>query len=82
MLKSSRAFEDLARVAGGTASVFSGVRQQISEEIRARIDDLALRLDLVPRDEFERLETQVAALQREIELLKKNSKSKPKKSKT
>jgi len=69
MLKPDKALEDLARMAGGTASVFSGLRQQIREEIRARIDELALRLDLVPREDFETLEMRVQALESRLKTL-------------
>lgn len=52
-----RVLDDIARVAGGTVSVFSGLSQNIREEIRARTDEMAARLDLIPREDFERLET-------------------------
>ena len=80
MLKNKdKVFDDIARVAGGTVSVFSGVGQSIREDIRSYIDDVADRLDLVPREDFERLELQVAALQKKIDKLEKPSKkSKPK----
>ncbi|MCC6597916.1 MAG: accessory factor UbiK family protein [Alphaproteobacteria bacterium] len=49
--------DDIARVAGGTVSVFSGLGRNLREEIKARADEAATRLDLVPREDFERLET-------------------------
>lgn len=49
-------FDDLAKLAGGTISVLSGLQGEIKEEIRAYIDELALKFDLVPREDFEKLE--------------------------
>lgn len=48
--------DDIARVAGGTVSVVSGMTRSLRGEIRSRIDEAAMRLDLVPREEIERLE--------------------------
>jgi BMFP domain-containing protein YqiC len=51
-----RILDDVARVAGGAVSAFSGLRKQVRDEVRARLDELAQRLDLVPREDFERVE--------------------------
>lgn len=48
--------DDVARVAGGAISAFGQVRRQVKGEVRARIDELAQRLDLVPREDFDRVE--------------------------
>lgn len=48
--------DDVARVAGGAVSAFSSLRRQVKDEVRARIDELAQRLDLVPREDFDRVE--------------------------
>ncbi len=56
MQSKDKILDDVARVAGGAISAFSGLSRQIKDEIRVRIDELAQRLDLVPRDEFERVE--------------------------
>ena len=48
--------DDVARVAGGAVSAFTSLRRQVKDEVRARIDELAQRLDLVPREDFERVE--------------------------
>lgn len=68
--KANKVLEDVARIAGGTASAFGGLSRQIKEEIRSHIDELALRLDLVPREDFERLEAIVIELRKEQEALK------------
>ncbi len=62
-------FDDLARFAGGAMSVMSGVTRQVREEIRARVDEMATRMDLVPREDFERLELMIAALEKRIAAL-------------
>ena len=56
MQSKDKILDDVARVAGGAISTFSGLSRQIKDEVRVRIDELAQRLDLVPRDEFERVE--------------------------
>ncbi len=81
MLKNKdKVLDDIARVAGGTVSVFSGIGQNIREDIKSYIDDMADRLDLVPREDFERLEMQVNDLQKRLEELegspKKTTKTK------
>ncbi len=48
--------DDVARVAGGAISAFGTIRRQVRDEVHARIDELAQRLDLVPREDFERVE--------------------------
>lgn len=68
-VRDNKLFDDIARVAGGAAGLLASVRQQVAEEIKARIDDFADRADLVPRADLERLEAQVKALQKRIEAL-------------
>jgi BMFP domain-containing protein YqiC len=60
-----KVLDDIARVAGGAVSLMSGVTKQMREEIRARVDELATRLDLVPREDFDRLEAMLAEARRE-----------------
>ena len=61
-----RIFDDLSRVAGGAMNVFSGLREQILNDIKARFDEMAARMDLVPREDFDRLEAQVKELQKQM----------------
>lgn len=62
-----KVLDDIARLAGGAASVAGGLGKQVKEEARSRIDDIASRMDLVPREDFERLEEMLkeARLQQE-----------------
>lgn len=59
-------FDDLSRVAGGALNVFSAFREQILGDIKARVDEAASRMDLVPREDLERLELRVAALEKQL----------------
>ncbi len=71
MIAKEKILDDIARMAGGGASIISGLGKQFREDMRARLDDLAVRLDLVPRDDFERLETLLSAALEHIESLEK-----------
>lgn len=53
MAERSRLFEDLASVAGGAFSVLAGVRDETEAAVKARLDELARRLDVATRTEVE-----------------------------
>lgn len=69
-------FDDLARVAGGAMNVFSGLREQIMSDVKVRMEEAASRMDLVPREDFDRLQMQVDALQKKIDELTGGAKTK------
>ncbi|MCB1652140.1 MAG: accessory factor UbiK family protein [Alphaproteobacteria bacterium] len=71
--------DDIARVAGGAAGVFSGLGSSIREDIKSRVDEMAERLDLVPREDFERLKALVEAQNKRIEALEEALAAKAKK---
>ncbi len=71
MLKHEKIMDDVARIAGGTASIVSGLSQSIRNEIKSRIEETIDRLDLVPRSDFERVETMLETARMEQEDLKK-----------
>jgi BMFP domain-containing protein YqiC len=48
-----RIFDDIAGVAGGAISALAGLRDEAEAVVRARVDDLIQRMDLVKREEFE-----------------------------
>ncbi len=82
MKPKEKVFDDIARMAGGAVSIMSGVSKQVREEIRSRVDELATRMDLVPREDFERLEAMLAKARKEqAELLKRIEALEGKKSK-
>lgn len=88
MQTENRLLDDLARVAGGAFGTLAGLRNEIEDLARQRLERLLSDMDLVPREEFdavkavaekarleqERLEKRVAALE---EALAAKAKSKP-----
>jgi hypothetical protein len=46
-------FDDLAGVAGGAISALAGLRDEAEAMVRARVDDMIQRLDLVRREELD-----------------------------
>ena len=48
-----RFFDDIAGVAGGAFSALAGLREEIEATVKARIDEMVRRLQLVRRDELE-----------------------------
>lgn len=62
-------FDDISRVAGGAMNVFSAMREQVMGDFRARFDEWASRMDLVPREDFDRLEALVKKLQKQLDEL-------------
>ncbi|NCC21214.1 MAG: accessory factor UbiK family protein [Alphaproteobacteria bacterium] len=63
--------DDIARMAGGAASLLGALRAQIREEVRARVDETAQRLDLVPREDHEQLAEMVAQMRLEQDALRR-----------
>ena len=57
--------DDVARFAGGAVNALSGLSRQVKSEIRTRVDELATKLDLVPREDFERLEALIVKAREE-----------------
>jgi BMFP domain-containing protein YqiC len=64
--------DDIAQLAGGTLSVFSGLNNSIREEIKSRVDEIVARLDLVPREDLDALERRIEALEKQLNAQKKN----------
>ncbi len=48
-----RFFDDIAGVAGGAFSALAGLREEIEATVKARIDEMVRRLQLVRREELE-----------------------------
>lgn len=65
-----KVLDDLAQLAGGTVIMFSGLGRQVREDVKSRIDEMALRLDFVPREEFLATETVLKETRKEHEALK------------
>ena len=79
MKSRDKVLDDMARMAGGGISLLSGLGQQFKDDMRARLDDLALRMDLVPRADFERLEKLLQHTVREVAELRQTLRSNGKK---
>ena len=71
MKPKEKVLDDIARMAGGAVTIMSGLTRQAGDEIRARVDELATRLDLVPREDFDRLEAMLAEARKEQTQLRK-----------
>ncbi len=71
MKPKEKVFDDIARMAGGAVSIFSGLTRQIKDEIRARVDEMAARVDLVPREDLDRVETVLMETRRRLDALEK-----------
>ena len=79
MKTKEKVFDDIARIAGGTVSVISGMGHNIHEDVKSRVEEMADRMDLVPREDLTRVEMRVEALEKELQELKKSiSVTKPK----
>lgn len=92
MQTQNRLFDDLARVAGGAFSTVAGLRTEIEDLVKQRLERLLADMDHVPREEFdavramaekarveqEALQKRVDALEAALAAASKPSRSKPK----
>lgn len=70
MVSRDKLLDDLARLAGGAATLLGEAGKQANENFRSRIDSFAQGIDLVPRADFERLEVMLESALAEIKILK------------
>ena len=91
MQSQNRLLDDLARVASGAVGALVGVRDEMEELFRQRLERYLAEAEMVPRDEFETLkavavqareaqevlEARVAALEAEIAALTKPARRAP-----
>lgn len=86
MSADSKIFDDISRMAGGAVSILGGLRTQLREDIKTRVEEAATRMDLVPREDLDRAEAMITALQDKLsemdERIAKLEKSKNGKKKT
>ena len=92
MQNRNRLFDDAARVAGGALGALSGIQRELRGLVRHQIDKMLSEMDLVTRDEFdavramairardenEKLEARLQALETAATKMKTASRSKPK----
>ena len=53
MQTENRLFDDLARMANGALNTLSGLREEIENRVRERVERMLAEMDMVPREEFE-----------------------------
>lgn len=71
MSKTSHVMDDIAQLAGGAAGLIGSLQQQVRDEIKARVDDMATQMDLVPKEDLDRVEALLNKALDEQEDLKK-----------
>ncbi len=71
MAADNRFFDDLARMAGGAASLVSTVRRQIRSDLKDRVGAYTSKMDLAGRDEIERLQAMVTKYRVEQDQMKR-----------
>lgn len=65
----NRVLDDIAKVAGGAASVLAGVKDEVEALARARLERLIASMALVTRDEFEAVRAMAVKARAEQERL-------------
>ena len=60
-----KVLDDLAQLAGGAVGLISHLQQQIRSEVRERIDETVTRLELVPKEDFDRLQAMLTQARKE-----------------
>ena len=60
MTERPKFFDDLAGVAGGAMSALAGLREEAEGTLRARVEDVIRKLDLVRRDDLEAVQEMAA----------------------
>jgi BMFP domain-containing protein YqiC len=53
MQTDNRLLDDLARMANGALTTLSGLREEIENRVRERVERVLTDMDMVPRDEFD-----------------------------
>lgn len=69
MQTSNRLLDDLAKVANGAASTLTGLKDEIDQQVRQRVERFLVDSDLVPREEFEAVRDIAVTARREQERL-------------
>lgn len=72
MVNKSTLLDDVAKLAGGAAGTLNSMRSQVKNDIKARVEEVAMRLDLVPREDLDRVEALLArTMQKQDEIIKR-----------
>jgi hypothetical protein len=71
MQTQNRLLDDLARVAGGAFGALAGLRSEIEDMVKQRLERLLADLDHVPREEFDAVRAMAEKARMEQEALEK-----------
>lgn len=71
MQTENRLFDDIARVAGGAFGIVAGLRNEVEDLVRQRLERYFAELDVVPREEFDVLQAMLEKARRKQEALEK-----------
>ena len=69
MQSQNRFFDDMARLAGGAAGLFAGLRAEIDALVKQQMQRALGEMELVPREEFEAVKAMAAKAREEQEAL-------------
>ena len=69
MQSQNRFFDDMARLAGGAAGLFAGLRTEIDALVKQQMQRVLGEMELVPREEFEAVKAMAAKAREEQETL-------------
>lgn len=69
MQSRNRFFDDAARVAGGAAGTFAGIKREVDALVRQQLERMLAGMDLVPREEFDAVREMAAKARDEQERL-------------
>ncbi len=69
MQTDNRLFDDLAKVANGALHTMSGVRDEIENRVRERVERWLNDMDMVPREEFDAIKAVAQTARKEQEAL-------------
>ncbi|MEQ9491775.1 MAG: accessory factor UbiK family protein [Alphaproteobacteria bacterium] len=69
MQTTGKLFDDLARVANGAAGAMSGVKDEVEQMVRARLERVLADMDLVTREEFDAVKAMATKARQEQESL-------------
>ena len=53
MQTENRLLDDLARMANGALNTLAGLREEVENRVRERVERLLADMDMVPREEFD-----------------------------
>jgi len=69
MQTENRLFDDLARMANGALNTLSGLREEIENRVRERVERMLADMDMVPREEFDAVKAVAQTARTEQEAL-------------